>query len=148
MARPPLPLGHHGEISVAPENGRWVARCRVRGVDGVTRKVEEHRRTRTAARQALQEDLRTRSGERREDSTLDIYRHWLNKVVPPQLGEARPPASGRGTASLPLPREEDETAIQSIAMIIAPKAVMHRCIGHHIWRDERSSRVDERTARH
>jgi hypothetical protein len=24
--------------------------------------------------------------ERREDSTLDIYRHWLKKVVLPQLG--------------------------------------------------------------
>jgi integrase len=27
--------------------------------------------------------------ERREDSTLDIYRHWLKKVVLPQLGELR-----------------------------------------------------------
>ena len=58
MVRPPLPLGHHGETSVAPKDGRWVARCRLRGLDGVTRKVEKHGRTRTAARQALQEELR------------------------------------------------------------------------------------------
>ena len=39
MARPPLPLGQHGEISVAPKRGQWVARCRLRGFDGVTRKI-------------------------------------------------------------------------------------------------------------
>lgn len=90
-----------------------MARCRLRGLDGVTRKVEKHGRTRTAARQALQEELRIRTGERiellrrdsrfrdaadvwlgkirerREDSTLDIDRHWLNKVVLPQLGELK-----------------------------------------------------------
>lgn len=113
MARPPLPLGHHGEISVTAKRGQWVARCRFRGLDGVTRKVERWGRTRTAARAALQDDLRQRTGERpellrpearfsdaatvwlrkindrREDSTLDIYRHWLNKLVLPQLGELR-----------------------------------------------------------
>ena len=40
MARPPLPLGEHGEISIAPKRGQWVARCRFRGLDGITRKVE------------------------------------------------------------------------------------------------------------
>lgn len=75
--------------------------------------TETHRTTRTAAQQALQEELRNRRGERaellrpnsrfrdaaavwlgkirerREDSTLDIYQHWLNKIVLPQLGELR-----------------------------------------------------------
>src|SRR3954470_23712281 len=50
MARPPLPLGQHGEISIAPKRGQWVARCRLRGFDGVTRKLERAGRTRTAAR--------------------------------------------------------------------------------------------------
>lgn len=36
MARPPLPLGQHGAISVTLRGGRWVARARVRGLDGVT----------------------------------------------------------------------------------------------------------------
>lgn len=37
MARPPLPLGQHGEISVAAKRGQWVARFR--DLDGVTRRV-------------------------------------------------------------------------------------------------------------
>jgi integrase len=113
MARPPLPLGRHGAISIAPKRGQWVARCRLRGLDGVTRKIEKWGRTRTAARLALQEELRNQRGERAEmlrpdarfcdaadvwlgkistrceDSTLDIYRHWLDNLVLPQLGELR-----------------------------------------------------------
>ncbi|MGD9525623.1 tyrosine-type recombinase/integrase [Pseudonocardia sp.] len=95
------------------EDDRWVARCRVRDLDGRTRRVERWGSTRAAAQKALQDELRNRRGERvellradsrvrdaadvwlgkiherREDSTLDIYRHWLNKVVLPQLGELR-----------------------------------------------------------
>src|SRR4051812_23992375 len=41
MARPPLPLGEHGSISVAPKCGLWVARCRVRVFDGVTRHIQK-----------------------------------------------------------------------------------------------------------
>jgi hypothetical protein len=66
MARPPLPLGRHGAISIGPKRGQWVARCRLRGLDGVTRKIEKWGRARTAARLALQEELRTLSGERTE----------------------------------------------------------------------------------
>ena len=66
MARPPLPLGQHGEISIATKRGQWVARCRLRGFDGVTRKVERAGRTRTAARLALQEELSRQRGERAE----------------------------------------------------------------------------------
>ena len=66
MARPPLPLGQHGEISIATKRGQWVARCRWRGFDGVTRKVERAGRTKTAARLALQDELRRARGERTE----------------------------------------------------------------------------------
>ena len=113
MARPPLALGHHGSVKTAREDGRWVSRCRVRDLDGVTRRVERWGTSKTGAQAALQDELRTRRGqqpetlrvtsrfrdaaalwmekirERRADSTLDIYRHWLNKVVLPQLGELR-----------------------------------------------------------
>jgi len=33
------PPGHHGEISTAPKRGQWVARCRLRGFDGVTARL-------------------------------------------------------------------------------------------------------------
>lgn len=113
MARPPLALGHHGTITTARENGRWVARVRVRDHDGVTRRVARWGTSKAGAQRALQDELRTRHGERatvlrpnsrfrdaadvwlekirerRADSTLDLYTHWLNKLVLPQLGELR-----------------------------------------------------------
>jgi integrase len=113
MARPPLPLGQHGEISIATKRGQWVARCRWRGFDGVTRKVERAGRTKTAARLALQDELRRARGERTEvlrpesrfrdaagiwmgkirerraDSTADTYASCLNNQVLPQLSELR-----------------------------------------------------------
>jgi integrase len=111
MARPPLPLGQHGNIKVKREDGRWVARCRVRDLDGITRRAERWGSSQTAARTALQDELRQRCGarpellrpnsrfreaadvwlgkvrERRADSTLDIYEHRLKKVILPELGE-------------------------------------------------------------
>jgi hypothetical protein len=113
VARPPLALGRHGTITTKREDGRWVARCRVRDLDGVTRRVARWGKSKAAAQHALQDDLRRRHGERAEtlrqnsrfrdaadvwlkkiaekraDSTLDIYTHWLNKLVLPQLGELR-----------------------------------------------------------
>ncbi len=113
MARPPLALGHHGSIKATRDDGQWVARCRVRDLDGVTRKVERWGSSRAAAQRALQDELRHRRGERaellrpmstfadaaavwmvkiaerREDSTADTYRHWLDGVVLPQLAEVR-----------------------------------------------------------
>jgi integrase len=111
MARPPLPLGHHGSIKTAREApGQWVARCRFRDLDGVTRRIARWGVSRTAAQRALQDELRERRGERtellrpeswfrdaasvwmakikerREDSTADTYRHWLDSVVLPELG--------------------------------------------------------------
>jgi Phage integrase, N-terminal SAM-like domain len=113
MARPPLPLGEHGSISVAPKRGLWVARCRVRGFDGVTRHIQKSGKSKTAARLALQDELRAQRGERsevlrpesrfreaadvwmgkirerREDSTADTYASCLRNQVLPQLGELR-----------------------------------------------------------
>jgi integrase len=113
MARPPLALGHHGSVKTTRENGRWVARCRYRELNGVTQRIERWGASKAAAQAALQDELRGRRGERsevlransrfadaaalwldkirerREDSTLDIYTHWLKKVVLPQLGELR-----------------------------------------------------------
>lgn len=66
MARPPLPLGEHGTISVTCRRGLWVARCRLRGIDGVTRHVQKAGKSKTAARLALQEELRSQRGERTE----------------------------------------------------------------------------------
>lgn len=113
MARPPLALGHHGTITTKREDGRWVSRCRVRDFDGVTRRCARWGATKAAAQAALQDELRTRHGdrpetlrpnsrfrdaagvwlaktkERREDSTVGTYEHWLNRVVLPGLGELR-----------------------------------------------------------
>jgi hypothetical protein len=57
MARPPLALGDHGSIKVVRDNGRWVARCRFRDLDGVTRRVERWGTSRAAAQQELQTEL-------------------------------------------------------------------------------------------
>jgi len=113
LARPPLALGHHGSVKVAREDGQWVARCRIRDLDGVTRRVARWGATRASAQAALQDELGRRQGnreqmlksssrfreaadvwftkiaERREDSTADTYRHWLDKLVLPQLGDLR-----------------------------------------------------------
>ena len=113
MARPPLPLGEHGSIALASRRGLWVARCRFRGLDGVTRHIQKSGKTKTAARLALQDELRAQRGERTEmlrpesrfrgaadiwmvkirarraDSTADTYDHCLRKQVLPQLGELR-----------------------------------------------------------
>lgn len=77
MARPPLPLGHHGNITASRSGGRWVARCRYRGYDGVTRKLERWGGSKTAALASLQDEL----------SSAGTYENWLKNVVLPGLGE-------------------------------------------------------------
>lgn len=43
MAKPRLPLGGHGRVSrVEVDKNRWIAKGRVRDLDGVTRLVERH----------------------------------------------------------------------------------------------------------
>ncbi|MGH3776014.1 MAG: hypothetical protein ACRDRR_09830 [Pseudonocardiaceae bacterium] len=113
MARPPLGLGKHGSIRITRGGGRWVARCRFRQLNGETVRVERWGSSKTGAMNNLQDELRDRAGEprlmlsagsrfaaaaeiylakvaeRREDSTYDTYRHWMDTVVLPALGELR-----------------------------------------------------------
>ncbi len=113
MARPPLGLGKHGSIRVTREGQQWVARCRFRQLNGQTVRVERWGSSKTAAMNNLQDELRNRAGERlmmlssgsrftdaaeiylakiaerRENSTYDTYRHWMDTVVLPALGELR-----------------------------------------------------------
>jgi hypothetical protein len=113
VARPPLGLGKHGSIRVTSEGGQWVARCRFRQPNGQTVRVERWASSKTAATNNLQDELRNRAGERttmlsassrfadaaeiylikiadrREDSTYDTYRHWMDNVVLPALGQLR-----------------------------------------------------------
>lgn len=114
MARPPLPLGTPGTISVTEEEpGSWVARCRFRDHDGVTRRLRKHGSSKTAAKAALHEHIQLRqrgrggSGtaltpasrfrdaaelylakvdRRREDSTHALYAYHLKRTVLPALG--------------------------------------------------------------
>jgi hypothetical protein len=73
MARAPLPLGDHGSITLARSGAKWVAPCRVRDLDGKTRKLERWGATRTAANSAIQDALRgtTRCGGS-ETTTRDV----------------------------------------------------------------------------
>jgi hypothetical protein len=113
MARPPLALGHHGSIKVGREDGQWVARCRFRDLDGLTRRVARWGTSKADAQAALQDELRKSTGqrtevlkpnsrfreaadvwmgkirERRADSTADTYTSCLKNQVLSQLGELR-----------------------------------------------------------
>ncbi len=62
MARPPLALGHHGSIEVTRDPRQWVARCRFPDLDGVTRRVARWGSSKTAAQQAIRDELRERRG--------------------------------------------------------------------------------------
>jgi len=113
MGRPPLDIGQHGTVNFTRDNAGWVARCRFRDLDGVTRRVERRGVSRTAADAALREQLRRRGGrhapllrpnsrfrdaasvwmatvaDRRADSTIKTYSYWLDALVLPRLGEQR-----------------------------------------------------------
>ena len=114
MARPPLSLGTPGDISVSEESpGTWVARCRFRDHDGVTRRLRKHARTKTLAKEKLHDLIRERqrAGARssvgltpasrfrdaaviylakierkREDSTHGLYEYHLDSTILPALG--------------------------------------------------------------
>src|SRR3954465_9509284 len=61
MARPPLPLGTPGSIAVSEESpGLWVARCRFRDHDGVTRRLRRQGTSRSAARSELHRAIEDR----------------------------------------------------------------------------------------
>jgi hypothetical protein len=58
MPRPPLPLGTWGRIQRRPTSGhRWLARALFRDLDGVSRHVEAHGATGTAAERNLMTKL-------------------------------------------------------------------------------------------
>ncbi|HEY2766021.1 MAG TPA: site-specific integrase, partial [Pseudonocardiaceae bacterium] len=96
----------------------YVARCRFRDYDGVTRSLERHGPTKTAANRALQDEIRARTGspaaplrpehtferaaERwlakldaqvaegtRKVTTADTYRQRLRSVILPAIGQWR-----------------------------------------------------------
>lgn len=118
MARPPLPLGTPGQIRVTEDRPKvWVARCRFRDHDGVTRQLKAHGPTKTAASTALHATIRdrqrgsgvARAGEltpsstfaeaatlylakverKREDSTHALYAFHLESTILPALGALR-----------------------------------------------------------
>ena len=118
MARPPLPLGTPGSIQVVQDGpGAWVARCRFRDHDGVTRRLRKHGSTKTAARNALHDLIRERQRgvtaagssqltpasrfsdaatlylakieRKREDSTHALYVFHLESTILPALGALR-----------------------------------------------------------
>lgn len=61
MARPPLPIGTYGKVTIYPRpEGGFRARVRFRDYDGAVRHVERHGASRTAATNNLREALRDR----------------------------------------------------------------------------------------
>ncbi|MBW0101651.1 tyrosine-type recombinase/integrase [Pseudonocardia sp. KRD291] len=122
MARPPLSMGTHGSIRVARRaggaTGSYVAKCRFRDYDGVTRLLERSGSTKAAASRAIQDEIRSRIGstsgplrpehtfERateiwltkldaqvrdgaRAVTTADTYRQRLRAVILPAIGQWR-----------------------------------------------------------
>lgn len=116
MARPNLTLGTAGRVKSTQLSAvQWVARCRYRDFDGVTRLVEKRGRTRGAAEQALARAIRDRSRGDAESvitpdtklaavarvwwgqliesdlspSTKQLYRDRLDKQILPALGNVR-----------------------------------------------------------
>lgn len=72
MARPPLPLGSWGKIKRTElAKGRWVAKARVRDLDGVTRLVERNGRTGAEAERNLSAHLADRTAPSVEDLTSE-----------------------------------------------------------------------------
>ena len=113
MGRPPLPIGHHGNVNVtALDGGGYQALTRLRCLDGVTRRVKARGRTKQAARTALQAaiaervklgagaDLSADSTVRelaeawkptmeQNPSTVEKYLWHLDRHILPGLGEVR-----------------------------------------------------------
>jgi integrase len=89
MARPPLPIGTHGEMTVAATSGRrgrFRARVRVRDIDGVTRQVERVGTSRAAALNNLRTALRDRQWSAADDeitadsSIAAVAAVWLREL--------------------------------------------------------------------
>jgi integrase len=70
VPRPPLPIGSWGKIKRTElGKGRWVAKARVRDLDGVTRLVERNGRTGAEAERNLSAHLAERTAPSMEDLT-------------------------------------------------------------------------------
>lgn len=70
MPRPPLPIGSWGKIKRTElGKGRWVAKARVRDLDGITRLVERNGRTGAEAERNLSAHLAERTAPSVEDLT-------------------------------------------------------------------------------
>ncbi|WP_247041958.1 site-specific integrase [Arthrobacter rhizosphaerae] len=70
MPRPPLPVGSWGKIKRTEiDKGRWVAKARVRDLDGVTRLVERNGRSGAEAEPNLNAHLAERTAPSAEDLT-------------------------------------------------------------------------------
>jgi integrase len=113
-------MGTHGTIAVAKaaRGTSFVARCRFRDFDGVTRLIERYGSTKTNALTALQDEIRSRAGSpksplrpehtfaraaemwlakldaqvaegTRAVTTADTYRQRLNSVLLPAMGQWR-----------------------------------------------------------
>lgn len=87
MGRPPLPPGTYGEVRVYPvAGGTYRAVTNYRDYDGVTRPVERHGKSRTAATRRLKEALRDRarmaSGDELTADTKmsEAARLWLREI--------------------------------------------------------------------
>jgi integrase len=113
-------MGTHGSISInrRASGSSYVARCRFRDYDGVTRWMERSGRSKAAAAAALQDEIRTRTGSRaaplrphdtferaaeiwlakldaqvadgiRTVTTADTYRQRLRSIILPAMGQWR-----------------------------------------------------------
>lgn len=110
MARPPLPIGERGEINRARRGDGWVASCRYRDADGVTRQVTATGPSGQKAENALKRKLKDRKhgGEEitpettvavlaeawfatvnKRGTTRDTYRGKLDAHIIPRLGKVR-----------------------------------------------------------
>jgi integrase len=133
MGRPPLPLGTAGKIRHYGSGKSWVATCKFRDYDGVTRPVERSGESKAAAERALKEALRDRTHSNQDaeigpDTKLDvvteswwagfsvapgspgtkrIYRDRLDNQIIPALGKIRCREFSTGTAERFLRKVEE-----------------------------------------
>ncbi len=115
MARPPLPLGAHGEIHARETANGWFAECYYRGYDGRTRRVQRRGNTEARAKRILKAAIagmveaghtsgspglkphsRVREAAElwlksitadRASTTIAAYRCRLNSLVLPTIGD-------------------------------------------------------------
>jgi integrase len=85
MARPPLPIGSHGEIQTWEEGRVWIARTTFRDFDGEVRRVKRRGKTKAAAIRELRSALAERQAPAKASEVTPDTR--LAKVAELWLGE-------------------------------------------------------------